>query len=713
MLHKLIDLMDFKRMFSKILIANRGEIACRVMRTAYEMGLSTVAVYSEADIYANHTFMADESICIGSAPARDSYLSVDKIIAACKQTGAEAVHPGYGFLSERAEFVRKLEAEGLVFIGPSAKAVDAMGDKITSREIAEKAGVPVVPGHTADRMKGVASLEDAHRIAAQIGYPIMIKASAGGGGKGMRVAHSSEELEEALTRAKSEAASSFGDDRVFIEKFIVSPRHIEIQILADAYGTTLWLGERECSIQRRNQKVIEETPSPILNEATRRKMGECAVSLAKAVGYTSAGTVEFIVDAQNNFYFLEMNTRLQVEHPITELTTGIDLVEYMIRIAAGEALDITQETIKRCGHAIEARICAEDPERNFMPATGRLTRYETPSQKHSLNLDQTVTIRNDSGVCEGSEISMFYDPMIAKLCVHAPDRSQAISGLQSALDSFVIRGPSHNISFLSAILAEKRFQAGDTTTGFISDVWPEGFTHLPPHSHDMNHCLIAVAAIQHAIDTRPRNASKGAKSSHESRANYVIAMRGSEEMTWHIELIPQKNQPKKNQPEKNQPEKNQPETAQLSGKAKLGKQCFSYSGDWCPGSILTTFWFGDSPPLHLQVDTTRLGMTVQTKGRRACFYVLNPTRAALLALLPDPEASDESRTLLCPMPGLVIALNVAQGDNVEAGDVIAIVEAMKMENSLRAPCSGRVAHIPVQVGDSLNVGAVIMEFSDQ
>src|SRR5215217_1464117 len=502
-------------MITKLLIANRGEIACRVIKTAKKMGIATVAVYSDADREALHVRMADEAVHIGPSPAKDSYLQIDRIIAACKQTGAQAVHPGYGFLSENPKFAEALEAAGIIFVGPPVKAIEAMGDKITSKKLAAAAGVSTVPGH----MGLIDDAEHAVTIARSVGYPVMIKASAGGGGKGMRIAHNDAEAREGFERSKSEAASSFGDDRIFIEKFVTEPRHIEIQLIGDSHGNVLYLNERECSIQRRNQKVIEEAPSPFLDEATRKAMGEQSVALAKAVGYTSAGTVEFIVDGARNFYFLEMNTRLQVEHPVTELITGLDLVELMIRAANGEKLPLTQDQVRRNGWAIESRLYAEDPYRNFLPSTGRLTRYRPPAESAS----DTLVVRNDTGVFEGGEISTFYDPMIAKLCTWAPTRLEAIDAMALALDSFEVEGVGNNLPFLSTVMDQERFRDGALTTGYIAEEFPEGF-HGAALSEEYIFDVTAAAAIMMARREQRRSGALAESHWHVQIADNATAV---------------------------------------------------------------------------------------------------------------------------------------------------------------------------------------------
>jgi propionyl-CoA carboxylase alpha chain len=659
--------------FSKILIANRGEIACRIMRTARAMGIRTVAVYSEADADAAHVREADEAHVIGPAPSAKSYLVIESILKAVAASGAEAVHPGYGFLSENPAFARALEKAGVVFIGPLASAIAAMGDKIESKKLAQKAGVSVVPGH----LGVIKDAEEAVKIARGIGYPVMVKASAGGGGKGMRVARNDAELGEAFRTAAGEARSSFGDDRLFIEKFIEKPRHIEIQVLADAHGRCLYLGERECSIQRRHQKVIEEAPSPFLDAKTRAAMGEQAVALAKAVHYRSAGTVEFIVDARRNFYFLEMNTRLQVEHPVTELVTGIDLVEQMIRIAAGEKLTRRQKDVKLEGSAIEARIYAEDPSRGFLPSTGRISRYREPMSGPG--------VRVDSGVYEGAEIGIFYDPMIAKLIAHGEDRRQASATLLAALDSFQIRGPAHNILFLAALLRHPRFAAGRLSTGFIAEEFPTGFHGLTPNEEDQR-LLVAVAAILHHRTARRDGQVSGRVSPARPTggADYVVLF-GRE----HLPLTVA-------------------ETA--GGHAVIGGGASVELIDgWQPGETLYQ-GRADGKPVTVQVDRAGIGWRLAHGGITLVLTVMSPRAAELARLMPVKQPPDMSRYLLSPMPGLLVSLAVKAGEDVKAGQELAVVEAMKMENLLRAERDGRVKKLHAGPGDSLAVDQAILEF---
>lgn len=650
-------------MFTKILIANRGEIACRVIKTARRMGIATVAVYSDADRDALHVEMADEAVHIGPPAAAESYLVAEKIIAACKATGAEAVHPGYGFLSERASFCEALEAEGIVFIGPKPKAIRAMGDKIESKKFANAANVSTVPGFL-----GV--IEDAghaERIAGEIGYPVMIKASAGGGGKGMRIAWDESEVLDGFERARSEAKSSFGDDRVFIEKYIVDPRHIEIQVLADAHGTALYLGERECSIQRRNQKVVEEAPSPFLDEATRRAMGEQSVALAKAVDYQSAGTVEFIVDRDRNFYFLEMNTRLQVEHPVTELATGIDLVEQMIRVAAGEKLALSQADIRLDGWAIESRLYAEDPYRNFLPSIGRLTRYRPPAEGRS----GAALVRNDTGVYEGAEISMYYDPMVAKLCTWAPTRLEAIDAMSDALDGFTVDGIEHNVPFLASLMRHPRWREGRLSTGFIAEEYPDGFAPTVPTAEEAG-ILARVALSAHLVDAT-------------RRANHLDRLRPAQGLRrdWVV---------------------------------KIGDDYHALASDdaveteWRPGEAVWRGTIGGRR-VTAQLRPIPNGMRIDWQGLSVRTRVFTPRHAELDTLMPVKLPPDTSKMLLCPMPGLVVSISVSEGQEVKAGETLAVVEAMKMENVLRAERDLTIGSIRAKPGESLAVDAVIMEFA--
>jgi propionyl-CoA carboxylase alpha chain len=669
-------------MFKKILIANRGEIACRVIKTARRMGILTVAVYSDADRDALHVEMADESVHIGPAPAAESYLVADKIIAACKQTGAEAVHPGYGFLSERASFCAALEKEGIVFIGPKPKAIEAMGDKIESKKFANAAKVSTVPGY----LGIIDDADHAERIAGEIGYPVMIKASAGGGGKGMRIAWSKDEVRDGFERARSEAKSSFGDDRVFIEKFVVDPRHIEIQVLADAHGNVVYLGERECSIQRRNQKVVEEAPSPFLDEATRKAMGEQSVALAKAVDYQSAGTVEFIVDRNRNFYFLEMNTRLQVEHPVTELVTGIDLVEQMIRVAAGEKLPLKQADIGFNGWAIESRLYAEDPYRNFLPSIGRLTRYRPPRE----GTTEKSVVRNDTGVFEGAEISMYYDPMIAKLCTWAPTRLEAIEAMGEALDGFVVDGIEHNMPFLSALMKHPRWREGRLSTGFIAEEYPDGFAPVTP-DEDQTALLSAIALSCSLIESsrRERYGDRLRPAAAPLRDSWVVKLGANYLPVTLLEGVV---------------------TIPFETDMQIGGKTVTVASDWRPGDSVWVGTIGDRK-LTAQIRTVLNGLRIDWQGISVRAKVFTPRQAELDKLMPVKLPPDTSKLLLCPMPGLVVAIAVAEGQEVKAGETLAIVEAMKMENVLRAERDLVIGKINARPGESLAVDAVIMEFA--
>jgi propionyl-CoA carboxylase alpha chain len=669
-------------MFGKILIANRGEIACRVIKTARKMGIATVAVYSDADADALHVEMADEAIHLGPPAAAQSYLLIDKIIAACKQTGAEAVHPGYGFLSERAAFATALADANIVFIGPNPRAIQAMGDKIESKKFASAAKVSVVPGHLGVIQDG----EEAIRIANEIGYPVMLKASAGGGGKGMRIAYKADEVVEGFTRARSEAASSFGDDRVFIEKFIVNPRHIEIQVLGDKHGNIIHLNERECSIQRRNQKVIEEAPSPLLDEKTRAEMGAQAVALAKAVDYDSAGTVEFVAGQDKSFYFLEMNTRLQVEHPVTELITGVDLVEQMIRVAAGEPLQLTQKGVKINGWAVESRIYAEDPTRNFLPSIGRLVKYRPPAEKR----EGGVTVRNDTGVTEGREISIHYDPMIAKLVTHAPDRPRAIQAQSDALDRFVIDGIRHNIPFLSSLMQHERWRAGRLSTGFIAEEYKDGFS-APEPAGELAHTLAAVAAlIDHIGNERKRQISGQLRNGSpvEFQRERVCVL-GDRRFDVTIETQGE---------------------ALIVRFSDSGNRAHRVSSHWRPGEPV---FEGAVDGLTVFVQTRAIlnGFELSHQGVSVAARVYTLREAELAALMPKKVNAGASKHLLCPMPGLVKTVDVSEGQEVKAGEALCMVEAMKMENVLLAERDVTVKKILAKPGDSLAVDAVIMEFA--
>ncbi len=672
-------------MFKRILIANRGEIACRIIKTAQKMGIETVAVYSEADKDALHVAMADTAVLIGPPPAAQSYLLIDKIIAACKETGAEAVHPGYGFLSEREAFPKALQDAGIVFIGPNPRAIAAMGDKIESKKAAAAAKVSTVPGY----LGVIEDEKEAVTIANEIGYPVMIKASAGGGGKGMRIAWSEKEVAEGFTRSRSEAKSSFGDDRMFIEKFITDPRHIEIQVLGDKHGNVIYLGERECSIQRRNQKVIEEAPSPLLDEATRKKMGEQAVALAKAVGYDSAGTVEFVAGQDRSFFFLEMNTRLQVEHPVTELITGIDLVEQMIRVAAGEKLAIKQADVKLKGWAVESRVYAEDPYRNFLPSTGRLTRYRPPAERVS----DEITVRNDTGVYEGGEISLFYDPMIAKLVTHGPSRAEAIAAQGNALDAFVVDGIRHNIPFLSALMAHPRWKSGNLSTGFIAEEFPEGFHAQAPEGERAEVLAAVAAAIDHVYGERKRQISGQMNGRTVTREANRAVWLGDKEMRLEVKR------------------ENGTIGVRFAGKSGDGKSgAMHLESDWKPGEPL---WGGtiDSKPVAVQVRNIANGFALSYQGVETKAYVYTEREAGYARLMPVKQAANTAKLVLCPMPGLVVSIAVKEGQEVKAGETVAVVEAMKMENVLRAEIDGTVKKINAKPGDSLAVDAVILEFA--
>ena len=667
-------------MFKTILIANRGEIACRIIKTARRMGIRTIAVYSEADKEALHVEMADEAVAIGPAPAAQSYLAIDKIVAACLETGAEAVHPGYGFLSERAAFAHALAEAKIVFIGPNPRAIEAMGDKIESKKFASAAKVSTVPGY----LGVIESPERAAEIADEIGYPVMIKASAGGGGKGMRVAHSRQDVFEGFARARSEAQSSFGDDRVFVEKFIVNPRHVEIQVLGDKHGNVIHLGERECSIQRRNQKVIEEAPSPLLDAETRKRMGEQAVALAKAVQYDSAGTVEFVAGQDRSFYFLEMNTRLQVEHPVTELVTGVDLVEEMIRSAAGEPLRLKQADVRVVGWAVESRVYAEDPTRGFLPSTGRLVRYRPPAE----GTHDGVTVRNDTGVFEGGEISIYYDPMIAKLVTHAPDRLSAIDAQATALDAFVIDGIRHNIPFLSALMQHPRWREGRLSTGFIAEEFPDGFHPLVAKGETERRLAVVAALIDHTLNQRKRHISGQLRDPEQMRFELkrVVAM-GLSRIELEIEL----------------------KKAGVAIVFADGRKVEVHS-DWKPGDPL---WRGtvDGADIAVQARPILNGYALSHAGVAVEARVYTRREAELAALMIERKGVDGSRFLLCPMPGLIKAIAVKVGQEVKAGDQLCIVEAMKMENVLIAERDATVKAILAKEGDSLAVDAVIMEFA--
>jgi propionyl-CoA carboxylase alpha chain len=659
--------------FDKILVANRGEIACRVLKSARKMGIKTVAVYSDADRDALHVRMADEAVHIGPSPSAQSYLRQDRIIQACLDTGAQAVHPGYGFLSENSGFCEALAKAGVAFIGPKTRAIEAMGDKITSKRLADEAGVNTIPG-----FDGVLrDAEHAVQAASEIGYPVMLKASAGGGGKGMRIARNDAECRDGFSRAANEARSSFGDDRILVEKFIEEPRHIEIQVMADGHGNVVYLNERECSLQRRHQKVIEEAPSPFLDEATRRQMGEQAVALAKAVDYESAGTVEFIVDPQRNFYFLEMNTRLQVEHPVTELTTGLDLVELMIRVAAGEKLPVTQADVGIEGWAIESRVYAEDPFRNFLPSTGRLVYYRPPADD--------ANVRVDTGVYEGGEVSMFYDPMIAKLITRGDTREEAIANMRSALDRFIVRGVSNNLSFLSALMMHPRFVAGNISTNMIAEEYPDGF-HPADVPHEEPALIISVAAsiVRGYRDRAAR--IDGQLRGHERRVpnDWVVVMNGEQHP---VSVV----------------------ATEGGCDVTYENRTYAVRSDWEFGQQL----FGGTVNGHevfVQVERRGQVYRLSRGGSQSDVLIMTPRAAELFRHMPVKPPPDTSRHLLSPMPGLLVSVAVAEGQEVKAGEELAVLEAMKMENTLRAERNGIVAKVHFEPGASLEVGDTIMEF---
>jgi propionyl-CoA carboxylase alpha chain len=675
-------------MFSKILIANRGEIACRVIRTCRRMGIETVAVYSDADARAPHVKMADEAVRLGPPPASESYLKAELIIDACKATGAEAVHPGYGFLSERESFAKALAKAGITFIGPPPKAIAAMGDKIESKKLARDAGVNVVPGYLGD----IATTDEAVKIAGDIGYPVMMKASAGGGGKGMRLAWNEQDVRDGFESVKHEGLASFGDDRVFIEKFIEAPRHIEIQVLGDQHGNILYLNERECSIQRRHQKVVEEAPSPFVTSEMRKAMGEQAVALARAVGYYSAGTVELIVSGADptgkSFYFLEMNTRLQVEHPVTEEITGLDLVEQMIRVAAGEKLAFTQDEVKLDGWAVETRVYAEDPYRGFLPSTGRLVRYR-PSVEHGTlahEEDGEARVRVDDGVAEGGEVSMFYDPMIAKLVTWAPTRLAAIDAQVDALDQFVIDGISDNVDFLSALMQHPRYRSGEITTGFIAEEYPEGFEGAPADPQLLADIAVIAGMVAVVTDERAAEISGQLGDRPHLLCERVVRIDGGPEH--NVRIKPYKGGT----------------LAVLDG-----GELIDIVGRWAPGQRLLMVLI-DGRRRIVQVRSVGRGWELQTHGATHKVQVLSPHVAELSAHMIEKVPPDLSRLLLAPMPGLLTKLNVEIGDKVEPGQPVAVMEAMKMENILRAPKAATVSATPAKAGDSLAVDQVIVEF---
>ncbi len=681
-------------MFKKILIANRGEIACRVIATAKKMGIATVAVYSEADRDARHVMLADESVLLGPAPSRESYLVADKIIAAAKQTGAQAIHPGYGFLSENEDFARRVEEEGLVFIGPKHYSIAAMGDKIASKKLATEAKVSTIPGHN----EPILTPEEAVKIAKKIGYPVMIKASAGGGGKGLRVAYNDKECFEGFTSCRNEARNSFGDDRVFMEKFVQEPRHIEIQVLGDAHGNVIYLNERECSIQRRHQKVIEEAPSPFISEATRKAMGEQAVALAKAVKYQSAGTVEFVVGKDQDFYFLEMNTRLQVEHPVTECITGLDLVELMIRVAAGEKLPLAQAEVQRKGWAIECRINAEDPFRNFLPSTGRLVRFIPPQQSMWQGQTQPLMgVRVDTGVQEGGEIPMYYDSMIAKLIVHGKDRNEAIAKMREALNGFVIRGISSNIPFQAALLAHPDFVAGKFNTGFIAQYYGKGFS-----SEDVPHedpsFLVALAAFVRRKSRERTTTITGQLPGYavDVGKDYVVITLAADGQHSHTPV-------------------HVDEFVGETGKARVrvGAQTYEIVSNSRLNDVIIAGTVNGQPfTAQAERGTPKnpLALRLQHNGTKIDALVISPRMAELHKLMPYKAPPDLSRYVLSPMPGLLVDVAVQPGQKVQAGERVAVIEAMKMENVLFAAADGVVAKVLAGKGESLSVDQPIVEF---
>ncbi|MGZ8395741.1 MAG: acetyl-CoA carboxylase biotin carboxylase subunit [Rhodoplanes sp.] len=673
-------------MFRRILIANRGEIACRIIKTARRMGIETVAVFSDADKDALHVEMADTAIHIGPPPAAESYLVIEKILEACIRTGAEAVHPGYGFLSEREAFPVALAKAGIVFIGPNPGAMASMGDKIESKKAAAKANVSTVPGH-------IGVIEDdkhALRIAEEIGFPVMIKASAGGGGKGMRIAYEKAEVIEGYHRARSEAKSSFGDDRVFIEKFIVDPRHVEIQVLGDKHGNVIYLHERECSIQRRNQKVVEEAPSPLLDAATREEMGLQAVALAKAVGYDSAGTVEFVAGQDRSFYFLEMNTRLQVEHPVTELITGLDLVEQMIRMAAGEKLSIKQSDVKLNGWAVESRVYAEDPYRTFLPSIGRLVRYRTPVERSGDEVDP-ITVRVDTGVYEGGQISLYYDPLIAKLITHAPTRTAAIDAQARALDCFCVEGIRHNVPFLAALMQHPRWIEGQLSTRFMAEEWPDGFHALPAEGESAKVIAAVAAVIDFQRAERRRRISGQMPSPHVTHERRRIVSLGRMEIELEVER------------------ESNGIAVHFIEEGRRGRKRYTESG-WKPGEPV---WQGviDDDPIAVQLRPIPNGYEFAYHGVDVKAFVYMPWEATAARIMPAKPEARSAKQVLCPMPGLVLSIAVEQGQEVKTGETLAIVEAMKMENVIRAERDGVISRVLAKKGDSLAVDAMIMEFA--
>ena len=664
-------------MFDKILIANRGEIAVRVIKTCRRLGVKTVVVYSDADAGSMAVEMADETVYIGASPASESYLVMDKIVDAVKQTGAQAVHPGFGFLSENAAFAKRLADEKIAFIGPNPHAIEAMGDKISSKKLAAEAGVSTVPGH----MGLIESTEEAVKISREIGYPVMIKASAGGGGKGIRIAHDDKDAEEGYPAVKAEAMASFGDDRIFIEKFILEPRHIEIQVMGDKHGNCVYLFERECSIQRRNQKVLEEAPSPLLDEATRKKMGEQAVALSKAVNYDSAGTVEFVASGKDkSFYFLEMNTRLQVEHPVTEAITGVDLVEQMLRSAYGEKLNLEQDTLKINGWAIESRVYAEDPYRNFLPSIGRLKRFLPPMEGPLAG----GTVRMDSGVREGDEISMFYDPMIAKLITHGATRDEALTVQAEALDRFHIEGIQDNIPFCAAVMDEPRFRSGDITTAYIKDEFPDGFQGVAPTAAQRVMMTATAAYVHGVLARRAAHVSGRMSPVEELREDWVVIL-GDEHVPVHMVLH--------------------------EGEAEIAvdETAHTLVTDWVPGMPLLEGVL-DGKAIAVKIADTVEGYVVRHRGVRLRALVCTPEAAVLHARLPEKEKPDLSKLIISPMPGLVVSVDVAVGDEVQEGEAVCIVEAMKMQNIIRAEASSTVKAVNVAAGDSVAADMIMIEF---
>lgn len=664
-------------MFNKILIANRGEIAVRVIKTCRRLGVKTVVVYSDADAGSMAVEMADEAVYIGASPAAESYLVMDKIVDAVKQTGAEAVHPGFGFLSENPAFAKRLEKEKIVFIGPNPHAIEAMGDKISSKQLAADAGVSTVPGH----MGLITSAKEAVKISREIGYPVMIKASAGGGGKGIRIAYDDKDAEEGYPAVKAEAKASFGDDRIFIEKFILEPRHVEIQVMGDKHGNCVYLFERECSIQRRNQKVLEEAPSPLLDEATRKKMGEQAVALSKAVNYDSAGTVEFVASGKDkSFYFLEMNTRLQVEHPVTEMITGVDLVEQMLRSAYGEKLNLDQKTLKINGWAIESRVYAEDPYRNFLPSIGRLKRFIPPMEGPLAG----GTVRMDSGVREGDEISMFYDPMIAKLVTHGKDRNQALDIQAEALDRFHIEGIQDNMPFCAAVMDEPRFRSGNITTAYIKDEFPDGFQGTPPT--DAQTVMLTVAsAYAHGVHVRRASQITGRMSPIEELRQEWVVILGSEYIPIELEL------------------------GEGEATITIGDKPHSFVTDWVPGQPLLEGVL-DGQAIAVKIADRTEGYIVRHRGVRLQALVCTPAVAEMHKRLPEKEKPDLSKLIISPMPGLVVSVDVELGQKVQEGEAVCIVEAMKMQNIIRAEADGTVKAINVGAGDSVAADEIMLEF---